>query len=288
MALWHVWSENPGIETSVRIDGLIPFNGMPEAECPGAEAVETRVYKTQRLGTVMFSGEKPLRNADPVSPFHEMLTHVPMCSHPHPTRALVVGGSDGFVLELLLSYASIESVHVAGFSKNSASIAAAAFPGAEEAFGDRRVSISGADAAEFARESRERFDVIVFDPMESLKAPSFPQSFFCDCFRLLTVDGVMACDCGASDPSNSLRETAAVIGKIRRLFPVFRAYQSPGRLGVSAPRIFGFASKTIDPAVASPTMLWKKDGAKALWYNEAVHRAAFAMPTTVVSMLETV
>ncbi|GAI58423.1 unnamed protein product, partial [marine sediment metagenome] len=36
--------------------------------------------------------------------YHEMLTHLPMLSHPHPERVLIIGGGDGGILREVLKY----------------------------------------------------------------------------------------------------------------------------------------------------------------------------------------
>ncbi|MEN6364886.1 MAG: hypothetical protein ABFC81_07430 [Rectinema sp.] len=303
MAFWHVWSESQGIETSVSVRRVLQSGGPARDSGEREPSAATRpsggtdfpnssndvwALETETYGTILLAQDKPLRGSLQPSPYHEMLVHPAMNAHPAPKAALLFGGSDGASLELLLSYPSLESVTVAGLDETVAKTAAAWFPTAHSAFSDQRLRVSSADASIFARDCRDRFDVVIIDPVAPLCSLSFPQSFFCDCFRLLTGDGVLACDCGPADPKSALRETGSVVGKVRRLFPVFKPYRAPGRLSCERDRIFGFAAKTFDPTATPPSSRWKTEGARAGWYNDSMHRAAFALPTTVEAMLETV
>lgn len=286
MAFRQGWSENRGIELELQVQRI--RKAADASEAASRNDMQVSVLDTEGLGTVMFAGERPVRNAEPFSAYHEMLVHVPMCSHPSPSGALVLGGSDGATLETLLSYRSLKQVTMAGVSPSIMAAAIESFEGARRAFADPRLVVSRQDAIAFARDCRDRFDVIIFDPAEALTSKAFAQSFFCDCFRLLSYDGVLVCDCGPASPVPALRETGSVVGKIRRLFPTFRLYQAPSRLGISSNRLFGFASKTFDPAKQAPSGRQAQEAANAAWYNDSVHRAAFAMPGIVESLLETV
>lgn len=286
MAFTQGWSEHRGIHTDLQVGRILRTSGTGESG--SGEGLDVCVIESEGLGRVLFAGERPVRNADPFSAYHEMLVHVPMCSHPAPASALVLGGSDGATLEVLRSYTSLQSITMAGLSPAIMNAATEWFDGARAAFADPRLAVSRQDAASFVRDCKDRFDVLIFDPAEPLSSRAFAQSFFCDCFRMLSYDGVMVCDCGPASPVASLRETGSVIGKIRRLFPVFRLYQAPSRLGISSNRLFGFAGKTQDPARQAPTGRHAGEGANAAWYNDAVHRAAFAMPGIVDSLLEKV
>ena len=42
--------------------------------------------------------------------YQEMITHLPMASHPNPKDVLVIGGGDGGVIREVLKHKSVESV----------------------------------------------------------------------------------------------------------------------------------------------------------------------------------
>ena len=46
---------------------------------------------------------------DPYS-YQEMITHLPMASHPNPKKVLVIGGGDGGVVREVLKHNTVEQV----------------------------------------------------------------------------------------------------------------------------------------------------------------------------------
>lgn len=42
--------------------------------------------------------------------YHEMITHIPLNSHPNPKKVLVVGGGDGGAIREILKHPSVEKV----------------------------------------------------------------------------------------------------------------------------------------------------------------------------------
>ena len=68
------------------------------------------MFKSKTYGTVLvLDGVIQVTERDECS-YQEMITHLPMCSHPEPKNVLVVGGGDGGVLREVLKHKSVESV----------------------------------------------------------------------------------------------------------------------------------------------------------------------------------
>ena len=42
--------------------------------------------------------------------YQEMITHIPMASHPNPKKVLVIGGGDGGVVREVLKHNTVEQV----------------------------------------------------------------------------------------------------------------------------------------------------------------------------------
>jgi spermidine synthase len=47
---------------------------------------------------------------DNIHRYQEMITHLPMASHPNPKQVLVIGGGDGGVIREVLKHKSVEKV----------------------------------------------------------------------------------------------------------------------------------------------------------------------------------
>jgi spermidine synthase len=117
--------------------------------------------------------------------YHEMISHVPMMTHPNPQRVLIVGGGDGGVATEVLKYDNADMTVVCveideeliseSREKHSAT------------FSDPRLSVVVANATEFVKDQKEdSFDVIIVDyTFES-------DQIMKDCNRILASNGVLS------------------------------------------------------------------------------------------------
>lgn len=68
------------------------------------------VFRSSTYGNVLIlDGVIQCTERDEFS-YQEMITHLPMASHPNPKRVLVIGGGDGGVVREVLKHESVEHV----------------------------------------------------------------------------------------------------------------------------------------------------------------------------------
>jgi spermidine synthase len=142
------------------------------------------------------------------------------------------------------------------------------------------VKLVNEDTASFVRETRERFDVVIVDQAEGPAGGEGPlaQSFYCDCFRILSGDGILVHRAGSSAQPQQRRELVARAGKVKRLFPIYRLYRAYPPAGEPGEILFGFASKRYDPLRDFDDSCWPSMGIETSYYSPELHRAAFALP----------
>ena len=95
--------------------------------------------------------------------YHEMMTHLPICSHPNPRRVLIVGGGDGGVLREVCRHECVEEIAMVEIDEMVIQVCKTYFHGSTAVtFQDPRLSIVHADAAKYL-ESHEPgyFDIIL-------------------------------------------------------------------------------------------------------------------------------
>jgi len=81
--------------------------------------------------------------------YHEMISHVPMMTHPDPKRVLIVGGGDGGVATEVLKHASLEKVTIVEIEED---LVNGAKKLNEETFADPRLNLIIGNAAEYVKE----------------------------------------------------------------------------------------------------------------------------------------
>ena len=105
--------------------------------------------------------------------YHEMMTHVPLLSHPNPQNVLIIGGGDGGVLREVLKHDSIEKATIVEIDPEVIRFCNEHLPFISNgAFGDGRTDLIIADGAEYIRETDDRYHIIIVDSPDP-KGPAY-------------------------------------------------------------------------------------------------------------------
>jgi spermidine synthase len=96
---------------------------------------------------------------------HEMLVHPVAQRHPHPRRALIIGGGDGGALRELLRYSSIERIDLIERDEALPRAVQACFPEFARGLRDPRVRRIHAEASAWLTDApmEEAYDLIILD-----------------------------------------------------------------------------------------------------------------------------
>lgn len=277
MDLWYTREESRDTRWSVRVT-------RPLFSSEGASG-RIDVLETEDFGRVLaVAGALAMTEGEGFAQ-REMLVHVPMGVHPAIRSVLIAGGKDAGIALELLRYPQVERIVLVESDQVLLGAQREYFPELASALADPRVSVVQEDAEDFVRESKERFELAIVEaggPGE----PALGQSFFCDCFRLLSGDGLLVAPAGSAYYAAQRRELVSAAGKLKRLFPLYRLYrvESPAIEGGS--RLIGFASKKYDPVRDYDPARWAKRELPTRYYSADVHKAAFALPPYVAQALE--
>ena len=96
--------------------------------------------------------------------YHENLVHMAALSHPHPRRALIVGGGDGGSAEELLKHPSMQAVTLAEIDAAVVDISRKHLRSVHRgSLDDPRVALRIEDGFAYVRGTAEKFDLIVLD-----------------------------------------------------------------------------------------------------------------------------
>ncbi len=269
MDLWYDRSESPGTRYCIKVARPL-FSGE-------GDRGRVDVFETEDFGRALsVDGSLCLTEADGFA-YREMLVHVPLNVHPGARSALVIGGGDGCAVSELLSHTSIERIVAVDDDEILTQAARKYFPELSAALGNPRVRFECENGAAFVRESKERFDLIIASGNRP-GSDNFGQPFYCDCFRLLSGDGIFVQPIGSAFFPARRRELVSAAGKLKRLFPIFRLYRVDSPSGEAGSRLIAFASKRHDPIEDLNPSRWASLGIATRYYDSEVHRAAFALP----------
>lgn len=210
--------------------------------------------------------------------YHEMMAHVPLFLHPRPRRVLVIGGGDGGVVREVLRHRTVELCVLVEIDGQVVSAAREYLPQTAAALSSRRARVRIEDGVKFARETSERFDVILVDSTEPFGPAKelFGASFYKDVRRILTEHGIVVSQAGS--PFYELGTIKNLANILQAVFPVSDAYLFTNLTYPGGLWAFAYASKGVHPVRHFNSGRVKSTRLPLRWYNAEVHVGAFALP----------
>ncbi|NYZ77470.1 polyamine aminopropyltransferase, partial [Candidatus Micrarchaeota archaeon] len=245
------------------------------------EDVETPYQHLQIFDTVYFGKMLVLDGAIMITDFdefvyHEMISHVPLLTHPNPKRVLIIGGGDGGVAREVAKHPGVEEIHVCEIDETVVDLCKKHFPKVSTALGDRRVKIFYEDGSKFIKEHKGHYDVILVDSSDPVgpAEPLFKENFYKDLKDAAAADGIIVTQSESMYYHKELLKGMAEFNK--RLFPVYKYYHANVPTYPSGVIGFSFCSKKHEPMKFDEKRAAQLKGLQ--YYTPEIHRAAFVLP----------
>ena len=280
MELWFTEKHTEHVKLSIQVDKQI-YSSQSEFQ-------RIDIFESPEFGRFLtLDGYMMLTEKDEFV-YHEMMVHVPMAVHPNVKKVLVIGGGDGGTIRELSRYETIEEIDLVEIDEEVVEACKKHLPQTACGFEDSRVKCYYDDGLKFVRKFENTYDLILVDstdpfgPGEGL----FTKEFYGNCYKALKEDGIMV----NQHESPFYKEDAYAMQRAhKRLvesFPISKVYQVHIPTYPSGHWLFGFASKKYHPIRDLRVEEWKSLGLKTKYYNEQLHKGAFALPNYVEEMLE--
>lgn len=214
--------------------------------------------------------------------YHEMLTHIPMLTHPRPEKVLIIGGGDGGILREVLKHPSVKKAVLVEIDKKVIELCQKYLPSInQKSFSHPKAEIVIADGAKFVRESKEKFDVILIDSPDPLGPAKvlFSSPFYRNLHKIMKPQSIVCRQSGSSIlQKEELRSNFKLLKKEFQHTAVYLA-SIPTYIG----GLFSFliASDKINPqdiSLGQKKQRVKRLKKKMAYFNLAVWQAAFLLP----------
>ncbi len=243
------------------------------------------VFEAKDWGTVLALGGVTNVTDRDESPYHELLAHVPMLSHPNPKRVLIIGGGDGGTLREVLRHPEVEEAVLVDIDGEVIRCARQYFPGLAVALDHPKAKVIVGDGLAYvqeAAEAGEKFDVILVDSTDPVDAAVelFTEVFYRDCGRLLGEHGILVPQ--SDSPAFNIDRVVAINEKLSGLFTHATPYFGQCMAYPGGYWSFTAASQATVAAASVPVAerFAALDGALR-YLNADMFRAAFAIPEYV-------
>ena len=222
--------------------------------------------------------------------YHEMLTHIPIFTHGTVKNVLIIGGGDGGMLREVLRHKTIPSVSMVEIDQAVVEMCRQYLPNhSQGAFDDTRLNLVIADGAEFVKNSKDKFDVIIVDSTDPIGPGEvlFAQDFYRDCKRLMTENSIIVTQNGvAFIQPDEIENTVKCFSSIFKLHHFYTAAVPTYSGGLMA---FGFGTDDIESLNIPLETLkerYKSANFSTRYYNPEIHKASFALPQFILDLID--
>lgn len=282
----NIWftERNEDVALSLRHSGDILFS--KKSPYQQVEIIDTCAYgKTLTLDGMIMTTEKDEYI------YHEMISHVPLLTHPNPKNILIIGGGDGGVAREILRHESVNQVDMVEIDEVVIDASKKLLPKIASTLDHPKLNIHIQDGIEFVKNcSKDKYDVVIVDstdpvgPAEGL----FKPSFYNDVYRCLRSDGIMVTQ--SESPEFNTRVFKEIYGCYRKIFGKNNVYCYLAFIPTypSGMWSFSYCSKGNIHPVNDLDLKYANDFVrrhKLRYYNPEIHNSSFVLPNFVKDLL---
>lgn len=235
------------------------------------------VYQTTNSGVILvLDGIIQCAEEDEFA-YQEMLTHLPMFSHPNPQRVLVIGGGDGGILRELGRHDVVDEIDICEIDEDVIAVSKQFLPHMAVGFDNPRVTVHIADGSDFIKERQAYYDVIIVDSSDPIGPGEalFKEPFYAGMKTALRDGGIIA----TQGESFFLHKEVVtdLVKVVRGLFPVcgYAYVLVPTYPGGNIGTCMGSLGPQVDRPLRRPTPATQ---AELRYYTPEIHEAAFVLP----------
>lgn len=215
--------------------------------------------------------------------YHEMITHIPLFTHPNPKKVLVVGGGDGGAVREILKHPSVEKVVLCEIDEEVIKECKKFLPEISSKLDDPKCEIFIGDGIKYVHEHKNEFDVIIVDSTDPFGAAEglFGGSFYKEISECLTQDGIFIAQ---TETPFYLPETVKrVYNDANNIFPITKLFMAGIPTYPSGFWSFTIGSKKYDPEYADLSNTIDID---TKYYTKKLHKACFVLPKFIEDLIK--
>jgi len=213
--------------------------------------------------------------------YQEMITFLPLNSHPNPENVLIIGGGDGGVAREAAKHPLVKKIVQCEIDEDVVKVSKQFLPGMAKGFDSEKLTLHIGDGFEFLRNHKNEFDVIITDssdpdgPAQSL----FQESYYELMRNALRPNGIVSCQGETlwlfTDLIKNLLDFAGnIFPSVSYAQTMIPTYPT-GCIG------FVLCSLEENKNFSTPIHVFDEKTIEKLdlkYYNSDIHKAAFVLP----------
>ena len=216
--------------------------------------------------------------------YHEMISHVPLFSHPNPKKVLVIGGGDGGVIREVLKHESVEKAVLCEIDKLVVEMSKKYLPEIACSIDDPRCEVFIGDGLKYVIDRKNEFDVIIVDSTDPFGAAEglFNINFYKALNECLTEDGIFVAQ--TETPFYLPDTVKQIFYDIKDAFPIAKMFMAAIPTYPGGYWSFTVGSKKYDPE--NPFIDKIPENMDTKYYYKELHKAAFVLPKYVRDLIK--
>lgn len=281
--LWNVWYSElheHAAGLTVKVDRVLESTVTPFQRID--------VIENSFFGKILVLYGSLMACDNDTNAYNEMITHVPLFTHPDPKRVLIIGGGDCGALTEALKHPGVQKVTMCEIDQMVVEVSKRHLPHLTSGLSDPRANVVYQDGKKYIEDSTERFDLISLDLSDPIgpAADLFQKPFHRKVYDRLTDDGIMIAQ--SESPFFHRKAIRPMYENLKDIFPIVRMYVAYMPIYPSAYWSFAFCSKKHDPLEQFDQKRYTALAGqlKTRYYNDQIHRAAFALPNFVRELID--
>ncbi|MDP2561519.1 polyamine aminopropyltransferase [Psychrobium sp. 1_MG-2023] len=213
--------------------------------------------------------------------YHDMISHVPLFTHPAPKNVLIIGGGDGGTAREVLRHCSVEKCTMVEIDSMVVDACKEFIPQTAKDLDHDKLTLIIGDGVEFVKNTTEKFDVIIVDSTDPIgpAQPLFGEAFYRDVYDCLSDDGIVVSQGESSWYALDIQQSLLTV--LNAVFPQTYLYSFSNLTYPGGLWSFTFATKKHHPINDLDVNRVTNSGLSFDYYNANLHSAAFALPNFV-------
>ncbi|MDD3594656.1 MAG: polyamine aminopropyltransferase [Candidatus Gastranaerophilales bacterium] len=218
--------------------------------------------------------------------YHEMISHIPLNSHPNPGQVLVIGGGDGGTVREVLKHKSVERIVLCEIDGEVIEVCKKYLPTIAGELDNPKVELQIRDGVEYIKSQKDQFDIILIDSTDPL-GPGvglFTEDFYTNVKLALKKGGIMAAQ--SESPFADKKEIRLMYPLLKKVFPIVKTFVGPIPAYPGGYWSWAFCSVDSEPLSYINEANADEVSKSCKLYNKDLHSSAFVLPNFVKELVE--
>jgi spermidine synthase len=266
---------NAKLRTEYKVKSLL--------HCEVSPFQEISIVDTKSFGRMLVLDGIPQISSEEGFIYNEMISHIPLVTHPDPKTVGMIGGGDCGPAREVMKYSGIENINVVEIDQQVTDVCRSWLTPSSYYDSDKRFNMIHKDGMEWIQENKGSYDVLIIDRSDPVGPATklFKKDFYNYVYDALTDDGVAVFQSGS--PFYNTSTLQKTFQNLKKQFPIVRTYLVTIPLFPCGVWSFTIASKKHDPLKAD---LSKLQDQNTKFINSELFLASFVLPNYVKTILE--